>query len=121
MGRAQSVQVVRQARQLLSARPAPRRQVFGMSQGLSVSRGSSEKTRRLTVLILGGYGTFGGRLAQLLAYEERLTLIVAGRSLQKAQAFCAPLKARATLVPRAFDREGDAAAQLVALKPNIVV
>src|SRR5258708_6445794 len=108
MGRAQSAQVVRQARQLLSARPAPRRQVFGMSG-------------TLTVLILGGYGTFGGRLAQLLAGEERLTLIVAGRSLKKAEQFCAALNARATLVPRAFDREGDAAAQLAALKPDIVV
>jgi uncharacterized protein YbjT (DUF2867 family) len=32
------------------------------------------------ILILGGYGTFGGRLAQLLAGEEGLTLVVAGRS-----------------------------------------
>src|SRR5882672_7095092 len=75
----------------------------------------------LTVLILGGYGTFGGRLAQLLAGEERLTLIVAGRSLQKAQAFCAALAARAALVPAAFDREGDVDTQLGALGPNVIV
>ena len=30
----------------------------------------------LTVLILGGYGTFGGRLARLLAGDSRLTLII---------------------------------------------
>src|SRR5690242_2489778 len=42
----------------------------------------------MKVLILGGYGTFGGRLAQLLADEARLTLIIAGRSRAKAQAFC---------------------------------
>ena len=40
----------------------------------------------LRVLILGGYGTFGGRLARLLADEARLTLIVAGRSLRQAEA-----------------------------------
>src|ERR1700738_2151545 len=76
---------------------------------------------RLTVLILGGYGTFGGRLARLLADEECLTLIIAGRSLNKAEQFCAALTARATLVPRAFEREGDADGQLAALKPNIIV
>ena len=27
---------------------------------------------QLTILILGGYGTFGGRLARLLADDERL-------------------------------------------------
>lgn len=75
----------------------------------------------LRVLILGGYGTFGGRLAALLADEARLTLIVAGRSLTQAQAFCAELKSRAALVPAAFDREGDADAQLAALAPDIVV
>jgi short subunit dehydrogenase-like uncharacterized protein len=76
---------------------------------------------RLRVLILGGYGTFGGRLARLLTDEERLTIVVAGRSLKQAQAFCAALPARATLMPAAFDREGDVDAQLGRLAPDIVV
>ena len=75
----------------------------------------------LRVLIIGGYGTFGGRLAQLLADEPRLTLIVAGRSRKQAEAFCAAWRAQATLVPAAFDRDGDADAQLSALAPDIVV
>ena len=75
----------------------------------------------LRVLILGGYGTFGGRLARLLADEARLTLIIAGRSLERAEAFCAALPAQATLIPAAFDRDGDADAQLAALAPDIVV
>jgi hypothetical protein len=75
----------------------------------------------LRVLILGGYGTFGGRLARLLADDARLTLIVAGRSLKKAEQFCAALDAGATLLPRRFDRDGDAEAQLASLKPDIVV
>ncbi len=42
----------------------------------------------MKVLILGGYGVFGGRLAQLLA-GDGLDLLIAGRDLTKAQAFCA--------------------------------
>lgn len=75
----------------------------------------------LRVLIVGGYGTFGGRLARLLADEPRLTLIVAGRSLRQAEQFCVALPARATLIPAAFDREGDIDAQLGALVPDLVV
>lgn len=75
----------------------------------------------LRVLIVGGYGTFGGRLARLLADEARLTLIVAGRSLAQAEAFCAAVPSQATLIPAAFDRDGDADAQLATLAPDIVV
>lgn len=75
----------------------------------------------MKVLILGGYGAFGGRLARLLADEERLTLIVAGRSLRSAEAFCAAHAGRATMKPAAFDREGDVEARLDALAPDIVV
>ncbi len=45
----------------------------------------------LKVLILGGYGTFGGRLAQLLVDEPRLHLVIAGRSRVKADEFCSEL------------------------------
>ena len=58
---------------------------------------------------------------RLLADEPRLTLIVAGRSLASAQAFCAELQASAATVPAAFDRDGDVEAQLRALAPDIVV
>ena len=75
----------------------------------------------LRIVILGGYGTFGGRLAPLLVDEERITLIVAGRSMARAEAFCAVLPARATLTPASFDRDGDVDAQFAALSPDIVV
>jgi hypothetical protein len=78
-------------------------------------------SRQLKVLILGGYGTFGGRLAQLLADEARLTLMIAGRSLAKAQAFCASLRSAATVPPATFDRDGDVERQLRELAPDIVV
>src|SRR5258708_31518363 len=73
------------------------------------------------VLILGGYGTFGGRLAQLLAGEARLTLLIAGRSRHKAEAFCARLRGAARREAFALDRDGDAQAALAAAQPDIVV
>ena len=42
----------------------------------------------MKILILGGYGPFGGQLATLLAGEKQLELIIAGRSHEKAAAFC---------------------------------
>ena len=74
-----------------------------------------------TVLILGGYGTFGGRLAHLLADEPRLRLLIAGRSRDKAEQFCAAFPGPATVVPVAFDRDGDVEAQLRDAAPDIVV
>ena len=76
---------------------------------------------KLRVLVIGGYGTFGGRLARLLADEPELEIVVAGRSLAKAQAFCAGLSGVAVFVPARFDRDGDAAAQMFALSPGLVV
>lgn len=74
----------------------------------------------MKVLVVGGYGVFGGRLVELLADEPRLEVLVAGRSLAKAQAFCRALKG-AKRTPTVFDREGDLAAQLAAIAPDVVV
>jgi saccharopine dehydrogenase-like NADP-dependent oxidoreductase len=76
-------------------------------------------SRSLKVLILGGYGTFGGRLAQLLADADGLMLVIAGRSRAKAEAFCAQLRSAA--IPAEFDRDGDVEQQLRAITPDIVV
>jgi len=73
------------------------------------------------ILILGGYGTFGGRLARLLADEPRVTLIIAGRARERADAFCEKLPGAATLEPLAFDRDGDVERALAAARPDIVV
>ncbi|MER9850125.1 saccharopine dehydrogenase NADP-binding domain-containing protein [Mesorhizobium sp. M0106] len=76
----------------------------------------------MKVLVVGGYGTFGGRTVELLEGEPHLILFVAGRSLAKADAYCkkrAPTAAQ--LVPALFDRDGDLAAQLAAFEPDIVV
>ena len=76
---------------------------------------------RLRILIIGGYGAFGGRLARLLADENRLTLVIAGRSKERARSFCADLQAGAEVTAAQFDRDGALEAQVRAIDPNIVV
>ena len=75
----------------------------------------------MKILILGGYGTFGGRLAHLLAEEHGLTLFLAGRSVQKAKKFCESLPSGAAKVPVFFDRNGDVEAQIREINPDLVV
>jgi hypothetical protein len=75
----------------------------------------------MRVLVLGGYGTFGGRLVRLLADHPQLTLLVAGRSIAKAQSLCAQIAAAAELVPLWFDRDGDVLRQLRDAAPHLVV
>ncbi|MEB3045870.1 SDR family oxidoreductase [Rhizobium mulingense] len=89
---------------------------------------------RLSLLIIGGYGTFGGRLARLLGDEPRLRLLIAGRSLEKADDFVAELRSPrgwagrlggndlgAWLQAVAFDRDGDLIEQLTRLRPDLVI
>src|ERR1700747_2797847 len=78
-------------------------------------------TSPLKVLIVGGYGTFGGRLVDLLSDDARLVLIVAGRSTQRAVEFCSRRTAQARLVATEFDREGDVREQLRKWAPNVLV
>lgn len=76
---------------------------------------------RLTIFIAGGYGTFGGRLATLLADDTRLTLVIGGRSKPKAETFLATLPPGAQRRAAAFDRNGDIATVLAAERPDVVV
>ena len=75
----------------------------------------------LRILVVGGYGVFGGRIVALLEDEPRLTLIVAGRSLSRAADFVRTRRPKARLEAAAFDRNGNLAAQLAALAPAVVV
>ncbi|MEI9429148.1 SDR family oxidoreductase [Mesorhizobium sp. Cs1299R1N3] len=76
----------------------------------------------MKLLIVGGYGTFGGRIVQLLENEPRLIIMVAGRSLAKAAAWCGHRgSVTARLMPAVFDRDGDLAAQLASLRPDTLV
>lgn len=48
---------------------------------------AGRQARRLRVLVIGGYGLFGGLLARRLAGDPTLELIVAGRNVRAAQEF----------------------------------
>ncbi|MBL8575835.1 MAG: DUF4166 domain-containing protein [Mesorhizobium sp.] len=74
----------------------------------------------MKVLILGGYGVFGGRLAKLLSDLSNIELIISGRDRVRAEAFCADCTGAATVRPLALDR-ADIAAGLRADKPDLVV
>jgi Domain of unknown function (DUF4166)/Saccharopine dehydrogenase NADP binding domain len=79
-------------------------------------------TPEYRILIVGGYGTFGGRLVELLENDARLTLLIAGRSLEQARTYCAQRQsAVATLVPTFFDRLNSDATVLAQLRATIVV
>jgi len=68
------------------------------------------------ILVLGGYGGFGGRISRRLA-EAGYCVLVAGRSPSKAVAFC---KTGPGLLPIVLDRENIAEA-LVEHSPDLVV
>jgi Domain of unknown function (DUF4166)/Saccharopine dehydrogenase NADP binding domain len=74
----------------------------------------------MKILIVGGYGTFGGRLVDLLAGDKGLHVYVAGRNIVQAQSFIKARIAAAKLEALGFDRNGDGQA-LHDLKPDLVV
>lgn len=77
------------------------------------------KIRR--VLVLGGYGAFGGRLVELLGADANLEVLVAGRSFEKARLFCAALETEATLEPVTVDRDGNIGEAFDKFVPDLVV
>jgi len=71
------------------------------------------------LMILGGYGVFGGRLAELLK-DAPVEMLICGRSLDRAQAFCDALQGSAHLTPAAVDRD-QITTTLDLHQPDIVV
>ena len=77
----------------------------------------------MRIVVLGGYGHFGGRICRSLAAERGWDLIVAGRDPVRGQRFVAGLgatrsPARAVVLDAQAD---DLAARLAALAPGIVI
>jgi len=72
------------------------------------------------VLILGGYGVFGGRLVELLADLASLEIIVGGRDLEKAKLFCASHAGKFRLSPVRVSRS-EISDALDAYKPDLLV
>jgi hypothetical protein len=79
-----------------------------------------EETAILKILILGGYGVFGGRLAELLSDIAGLELIICGRSLEHAARFCAAYRGKASARPLQSDR-AEITETLAAEGPDLVV
>lgn len=74
------------------------------------------------VLIIGGYGNFGSFISKILAKEAYLQVIVAGRSLQKAQAFIDTIEAKNPLEIAQVDiHHGDISRTLTLTRPYIVI
>jgi NAD(P)-dependent dehydrogenase (short-subunit alcohol dehydrogenase family) len=69
------------------------------------------------ILILGGYGGFGARLTRRLLVRGH-SVLVAGRSLEKARAFCADAERAEPVVA---NRNGDLAPLLAETAPDLVI
>ncbi len=75
------------------------------------------------VLVLGGYGAFGGLAAERLARMSGIEVIVAGRGGEKARAFAARLTARvgAKVSAARLDAGDISAAALGAIGPAVLI
>ncbi|SLN25739.1 Saccharopine dehydrogenase [Roseovarius albus] len=58
----------------------------------------------MKILVLGGYGVFGGRLAELLSDLPQLELLICGRNLDRATAFCNAYLGKPQVHPLSLDR-----------------
>lgn len=71
----------------------------------------------IRVLIIGGYGNFGSFISKRLAREGNLQVIVAGRTMRKAQALAKDINAEAVKI----DINNNLAESLSEIKPHIVI
>jgi len=72
------------------------------------------------ILVLGGYGTFGARISELLGKAKDIEVLVGGRSLEKAKVFCRS-RADLNLTAVHIDRDKDLEAILHKVQPWLVV
>jgi hypothetical protein len=84
-------------------------------------RAQSDAGRR--VLVLGGYGAFGARVAERLARLSGIELVIAGRSRGKAEAFALRLTQRtgAQAIPAVLDGARMTAGDLEQRKPAVLI
>lgn len=73
------------------------------------------------VLIIGGYGNFGSFITKTLAEDERIQIIIAGRSPDKAQNLAQEINAAHQPEYARIDINEDITDALAAIKPDIVV
>ncbi len=76
------------------------------------------KTR---VLIIGGYGNFGGHIAKSLADRSNIQLIIGGRNYHKAEKFARNLSAANPAEAAALDINGNLPEIFAQIKPDVVI
>lgn len=78
----------------------------------------TDAAERPRIVILGGYGVFGGKLAEALLRQPQFEVVVAGRNAESAERFCR----QAGGTPACLDRSApDFAKALAALSPFVTV
>lgn len=70
------------------------------------------------VLVLGGYGNFGGRICRALAGDPAINLTVAGRDAARAEPFAAALGASAKVLDH---RAAEFPRRLAELRPDLLI
>jgi saccharopine dehydrogenase-like NADP-dependent oxidoreductase len=73
------------------------------------------------VLIIGGYGNFGSFITKSLARDRNIQLIIAGRSIEKANALAAGLEAANRPESIALDITENLESSLTTIRPNITI
>lgn len=73
------------------------------------------------VLIIGGYGHFGGYIARSLTGDAEIRLLVGGRSVAKAQAFVTSIRPLHPAEAHAIDINGDLPEAFARIAPDIVI
>lgn len=73
------------------------------------------------VLIIGGYGNFGSFIARMLAREENIQLILAGRNKAKAEEAARELEAKNAPEAVTIDIDHGFSDSLAEINPNIVI
>lgn len=74
----------------------------------------------MRILILGGYGVFGGRLAVLLKDLPNVEIYICGRNLVRATNFCNDYEGPAKAIPLCVNRN-DLSDTLLKVKPDVLV
>ncbi len=73
------------------------------------------------VLVIGGYGNFGSFITRKLALDSGIQVIIAGRSLEKAERMAAEVQSVHMPEAAFLDIDVDLVGSLAVLKPDIVI
>lgn len=73
------------------------------------------------ILVIGGYGNFGSYIARSLSSDPQIRLLIGGRNRAKAASFAAGLDAANAAEGHVIDLNGDVAAALDLIAPDVVV